>query len=237
LQAPREKPPAETTLVAQPAESPISSCPPTVSLEPSVSAVQNRANGRLWTAGVVGLLVGLPLSWLLSYAAHLMFYLGLFFFALFGLVIGAGMFRVASPRGPYRRGTVLLITTIVVLATWGTSIVFEAHGLPDDTATKALRNRNLKLNDQTVAQYREELMDQVRQFLREQYPPGGTLGYVQWVFRSGKLSTADVPALQKDMRLDQRGYAWMIRVVLSIGLLAFGVASQTLGLTRFPLGK
>jgi hypothetical protein len=75
--------------------------------------------GRFWLGILVALVVSIPFCWLLSFAALLPFYIGLFFFALFGLVFGAVVCRVAARRGPYGSGTVLAGTTLLVFAVWG----------------------------------------------------------------------------------------------------------------------
>src|SRR3990172_853649 len=78
----------------------------------------SRSHARWWCATAAGTVVSLPLAWLLSYAAMLPFYLGLFFFMLFGLVIGAVAFRVAAPGRPYHRFAVLAGTTLIVGVCW-----------------------------------------------------------------------------------------------------------------------
>ena len=52
---------------------------------------------RWWLAVLAGVAVTLPVAWLLSFAGTLPFFLGVFFFALFGLLIGAVIYRVAAP--------------------------------------------------------------------------------------------------------------------------------------------
>ncbi|MBN1489250.1 MAG: hypothetical protein JXA69_04975, partial [Phycisphaerae bacterium] len=55
-----------------------------------------------WAASVIaGLALGLPFAWLLAVLAFLPFYLGLFFFTLIGLLIGAVQFRVGKPAVPW----------------------------------------------------------------------------------------------------------------------------------------
>ena len=91
------------------------------------AAERNSTTARWWAGVVAGAIASLPLAWLLSYAAFLMFFLGLFFFALFGLLIGAVVYRVAFGNQPYSRTTVLLGTTILVAVPWTFSIVKEAR--------------------------------------------------------------------------------------------------------------
>lgn len=176
----------------------------------------------------VGLAVSLPLSWLLSYAGALMFYLGLFFFALFGLIIGAATFRVACVARPYRRKHVIAGTTLLVLVPWSLSMLKEGRDFADDVAARTVHEKSLDLKGNTVAQHRKIVTSDVRAYLREHYPPGGVRGYMRWVVVDGKISRTDVSSLAKNWHHGQTGFVWVIRVVLSLALLTFGVATQTL---------
>jgi hypothetical protein len=100
-------------------------------------------------------------------------------------------------------------------------------------ATKAADDRRVILGNRTLDEYRAEVREQVHTFLRERYPPGGTVGYIRWITTSGELSQADVPLLARSLDRGQARYWWLIRVALSVGLLAFGVGSQTL-LLKLP---
>ncbi len=193
----------------------------------------NRPGGsaRWWLAVLVGLIVAMPYAWLLSYAGMLLLYLGLFFFVLFGVAIGAVVYRVASPGRPYKRWAVLAGTTIIVLTTWLVSLVKESRDFPRDVAIKA-GNQARSIGDQTIQEFHTAVQDDVRRFLRETYPPGGTIGYARWILLSGELKTEQIAALRRPMEPPQRGYGWAIRVVLSIALLAYGVGSQTFLLRR-----
>lgn len=182
--------------------------------------------GRWWMAVVVGLAVSAPFVWLLSYGAALPYYLGLFFFVLFGLVIGAVMHRIAAPGRPYGRGALLTGTTIVVLAGWWGTIVFEARGFPSDMAEEASKMARRTIND--VAAFRSTVTQDVRRYLREAYPPGGTFGYVRWILSSGELPKGDVKEFHRTFHAPQRRIGWAVRIVLSLALYAFGIGSQTL---------
>jgi len=177
----------------------------------------------------VGTVVSMPLAWLLSYAATLPFYLGLFFFALFGLIIGAVIHRVAAECRPYNPRLLVAGTTVVVLAVWIVSIVMETRDFPGDMAARA-SSQTRTLGDRSLAEFRTAVADDIRRFLREDYPPGGAVGYVLWVLTSGELEKDRIAGLTRTLIPRQRRYSWAIRAVLSIVLLAFGVGSQTLAL-------
>ncbi len=185
------------------------------------------STARWWLGVTVGTAVSLPFGWLLSHTASLPYYLGLFFFVLFGLVVGAIIHRVAAPRRPYTTGVILAGSTVVVLVGWAFSIAVEGHALPAGLADIAARS-TLSLGDRTLAEYHDYIADQVRGFLRDDYPPGGTIGYVHWVLTSGEITKGRIESVRRTLRQPQRKVRWAVRVVLSVGLWAFGIASQTL---------
>ena len=192
--------------------------------------IRSDGSGLLWWLAVaVGVIVSMPFAWLLSYAAALPFYLGLFFFVLFGLVIGAIMHRVASRRRPYRRAAVLAGTIIVAGAGWIVSIVVEGLAFPDDMGDDAIK-RTLSVGDRSPEDYRAAVAQKVRLFLHERYSPGGLVGYVRWVLTSGELKKGEIEGVKVTLRRTQRGYRWAIRVALSIAFFGFGIGSQTLPL-------
>jgi len=184
---------------------------------------------RWWTAVGVAALPALPLAWLLSYGASLPFYLGLFFFMLFGLMIGAVAYRVAAPQKPYATMPLLVGTTFLVALPWSLSLIKEARDFPDDVARKvSMRTRDI--GDRSVEEFRNLVASDVRALLVDRYGPGQVWGYVRWVLTNGELKLGDLPTLNNPVPMapaQTRGW-WAFRVVASIALLGFGVASQTL---------
>lgn len=187
--------------------------------------------GRLWAGAFVGAIVAIPLAWLLSYGATLPFLLGIFFFALFGLIIGAATFRVAAPRKPYGKTAVLTVTTALVAYVFAFALVKESRDLPSDIAKKAAK-KTADLGGRTGAEYRADVATEVEHYLQTRYAPGGTFGYVRWVLTNGKIARGGLPSVDADLTALQTRTTWAIRVVLSIALLAFGIGSQTLGLAK-----
>ena len=82
--------------------------------------------------------VSVPFAWLLSYGAALMALLGLFFFALFGLVIGAVAYRFGAPVRPIPITHIRIGTAIIVLICWCLSFAKEARDFPTDKANVAI---------------------------------------------------------------------------------------------------
>jgi len=205
---------------------------PDVTAPPVEFAVSREtSSARWWWATAAGVIVSLPFAWLLSYAAALPFYLGLFFFMLFGLVIGAVTYRLAAPGRPYGRFAVLAGTTLIVGVCWTTSLVKESTDFPVDLAADAV-GRARDIGQRSVEEYRAAVADEVRGFLSDHYPPGGVVGYVRWILLSGEMKKGEIPSFDQTLRRTPARLGWAIRVVLSIGLLGFAVGSQTFALRR-----
>jgi len=197
----------------------------------AIAATPSPSPARWWWATAAGTIVSLPLSWLLSYAAMLPFYIGLFFFMLFGLVIGAVTFRVAAPGRPYRRFAVLTGTTLIVVVCWSLSLVKESRDFPADIADDTVR-RSRDIGRQSADDYRTAVAQEVRAFLRVRHPPGGVLGYAHWMLLEGEIKKGAIPSFDQTLRRSPARIGWAVRVVLSIALLAFALGSQTLPLSR-----
>jgi hypothetical protein len=186
---------------------------------------------RWWLAVGVGTVIVVPFAWLLSYVAALPFFIGLFFFLLFGLIVGAIMHRTASARRPYTDRPLLVGTTVVVLVGSLIPVYVEARDFPKDMAEHAL-TRSTFLGDRTGEEYKAAVRDEVRLKLRERFPPGGTLGYVKWVLKEGEWRKGELEGVRQTLGVYPCGFAWAVRVALSVGLLGFGIGSQTLALRR-----
>lgn len=181
---------------------------------------------RWWIGVTVGTVLIAPLGVLLSYAATLPFFLGLFFFVLFGLIIGAITHRVAAAGRPYAMPSLIVGTTVIVLVGWAVSLYQEAHDFPSDMSEQASRT-TLDIGDQGRAAFRAEVEASIARHLLDKYAPGGSLGYVRWVLADGKLRPGTIPGIRTTLEAAHRGLTWVIRVVLSLALLAFGIGSQT----------
>lgn len=208
----------------------------TVDAEPSGMDLADRgaaspgsSSSRWWIGVAVGLVLAFPFGWLLSYAATLPFFLGPFFFALFGLVIGAVIHRVASPGRPYAPGVLVIGTTLIVLLIMSITIINESRDFPGEMAAQAAK-RTRTLEGRTIYEYRADVSAGARRFLEVKYPPGGTLGYVRWIVTSGEVAPGEIEGVKRRLSPQQGGIIWSIRVVLSFALLGFGIGSLTLNL-------
>lgn len=190
-----------------------------------------RQPGRWPLAMLAGVLLALPLGWLLAFGALLPFFLGLFFFLLFGLVLGAAMYRVGRPARPLSRAPLLAGTACVVLALLAVSLWVEARSLPHQVAIFA-REKIRKLPEGlTREQFLVDSAADVTRHLNERFPPGGVVGYVRWCILDSRLEppVGDLPVVFKS---SQPRFWWLFRVVASIALLGFGIHSQAGELRR-----
>lgn len=208
----------------------------------SVPIPPRPASARWWWAIAAGVALAVPFGWLLSFAAALLAMLGLFFFMLFGLFIGAVMYRIGQAARPVSLWKLKLGAALVVFVGWTFSIAVEAHDFPGDVARRALKTKAFRQRPgqtreapgRPPQEITEEIVRHVRSYLRETYPPGGTIGYVRWAVTSNEFPV-NVSGVQQTIRLHfggNRGW-WMIRSLLSIVLFAFAVYSLV-RILRFP---
>jgi hypothetical protein len=191
---------------------------------------------------IAGCVVGVPAGCLLAYLALLPMFLGLFFFLLVGMVVGAVTFRFGKAAAPIPPTTLRLIGAAVAVLVWTTGLVVEYLDFPREAA-RAVRH---SLAQNLTADQQDELADRTRQHVLTQLTGrdfrGGFLdhllafsGYLKWAATRG---TMRCPRIFDDsthtVRLSQRGIGWLIRVIVSLGLLAFAILSQVLGLAKAP---
>lgn len=193
----------------------------------SDGAACRRPSGRWWLGVLVGCLLALPVGWLLSYGASLPFFLGLFFFVLFGLVIGAVMHRIASQQRPFRRAPLLVGTVAVVIVLLVASLVNEARDFPMDMA-KDVSAKTRDIGGSTLEAFQARVAADVRLYLRQRFAPGGSIGYFRWILAGGEVRKDHLSPLRMTYVRRPNGWAWAVRVLLSVVALAFGIGSQTL---------
>ncbi|HQE27535.1 MAG TPA: hypothetical protein PL151_07235 [Phycisphaerae bacterium] len=202
------------------------------------SVVSNASAGQAATrwigwALVAGLALTIPAGVLLGYLAALPFFLGLFFFMLVGLLIGAVMFRVAAkaPRPPV--GAIWLLGSVVSGATLVVSLWAEYRALP--AGVEKLVRGSIAESFAGREDERVRLKHGVHEFvateLARAYPPGGFLGYLRWAATDGKLKCPRILRTSTvEYRLAQRQVLWAVRVALSMLLMEAMIVSQLLAL-------
>lgn len=222
-----------------PLETPGPDAPTTV--EPVALPSEPPRPGGALAALVAGLIAALALGLtLLTWALSLMFMLGLFFFMLFGLLVGAVMFRFGARSRPMPRGRIVLITTLVALTAWTTALVKEAHDFPRDFVAGIIHDKKmgrlpLYIPPQSggLEQVRGEVQTFIDGYLEKQYPPGGMLGYVRYV-SAGAPIELDIPSQLKKFTIKPRvtPWVWWTRGLLALPLIWLTIYSVTAGLAR-----
>ncbi|MCH7814236.1 MAG: hypothetical protein IID40_09475 [Planctomycetes bacterium] len=182
---------------------------------------------------LAGVGVGLPIGWLLCYGALLPFFLGLFFFTLFGLLVGAVVFRVVQGARPIPRSRIAGGTAVVVLAVMTVSLTVEGRDFPDQVGDFACQKARRLPEGMTASEFRQASAQQVDDYLSERFAPGGVVGYFRWALTSGELKPP-LAMLRVPFRASQFRYWWALRVVLCAVLLSYGVYSQVAPLAKLP---
>ncbi|GMU24382.1 MAG: hypothetical protein AMXMBFR13_44560 [Phycisphaerae bacterium] len=193
------------------------------------------SRGRAGIMLIVGVLLGLPVGWLLASLAILPFQLGLFFFLLLGLLIGAFMYRAGRPAAPMARPLLWTTGMAVALAIWLTSLLVEYNNAITRDAPKAVRDsmRRTSLTTEQVQELRQGTTQAFSATLKENYAPGGFVGYVRWAATSGEVQLPKVVrSSTTTYQLKQRPISWIIRVVLSLLFMSGAILSQVLGLSQ-----
>ena len=103
------------------------------------------------------------------------------------------------------------------------------HG---DMGRRVVNDVSLDLGQRSTAEYRAVVADEVRFFLQTNHGSSTTLGYIRWVVASGEIPSGALASVERPLRTGQSGMWWVVRVVLSIALLAFGIGSQTFSLRQ-----
>lgn len=206
--------------------------PPSAQSSPQADAwVETQLSARWMIAVGAGCLAGLPIGWLLAFGALLPFYLGLFFFVLLGLVLGAIVFRIGQVDRPLPRRRIVIGTGCVLAVTWLASLTTEARVFPGQVAQMAVEQYPKLPEGTTLASFRATSTAGIVNHLQENYAPGGLIGYARWAITSSRLDPP-VGQLRKPFVASQGRFGWSLRVLLSALLLGYGIYSQLSALTR-----
>jgi len=215
---------------------PDSDNPPSSTIAPSdADSTPYPTGGGIIVPFIAGLIVASALAYLLlSFALSLVAMLGLFFFMLFGLIIGATMYRVGDKTKLVARNKALSATVMVTLVCWSIAIVREAVDYPSDFAAAAIENPHIRKRGK-VDEVRAEFDAFIRDYLATEYPPGGIWGYFKMT-ASGKPIEFDAASQVKTVWIKPRVqvWVWFTRGILSLVLLFFGIWSQVSLLTKPP---
>jgi len=187
---------------------------------------------HFYVSFLAGAFAGAASAWILAYLVALPMMLGVVFFLLDGVMVGMLVSRIAQPAMPVRKQWLWLSGSSIALLTVVVGLAIECELLPDDVAGAVLVEQDEDMPEQAEQAQVAAIGDSLAGFLENGYPPGGFLGYLHWAAADGKFIAPHYSDDRTTLyELPQAGWAWVIRVVLSLACLAGGIFWQILPLT------
>ncbi len=203
-------------------------------MDTNQTPMQTTPNWRpvLDRSAAIATLIGIPFTILLMYCAWLPVLMGMYFFILGGMLVGSIWFRLASHVRPVPAAAVRLrLLTMLVLLT-GLYLVSEYY-VKVGHLTRDLTNLTLQYHPVATLTERQardhEAAAHVQQTLRRYGP--GPLGYLAWAVTDGQLPPMD-KYTAKTITLPQRQAFYILRVVVSVTLLWYGLHLMSKDLTK-----
>jgi hypothetical protein len=200
--------------------------PSRVVLPAPTPATRSGNNPGQWLLTVVLATMMLALlDWLLARLIWLPLYFGLFFFLIAGLLVGAVSFRMARSARPIPRAQIITGVVLIALASSLVTVVWE-YRFVAATAGGERRFPDAR-NAATDAGRRpaEVEVQAARAFvsaLREEYKPGGPIGYVRWAIASGRMELT-VDGCRDTVSIEHHGLVWPLRSLAGMLLLGIGL--------------
>jgi hypothetical protein len=191
----------------------------------NTSARRATSTSAWWMARIVALALMTPLAWLLARLVWIYYFFGLFFFLVAGLLVGAVAFRMARPARPIARGRLLrgilqLAVVVILLTTVFEFLHFrDTVGLPPKFAEA--RNAAVQAG-RSARDVQSVAAEAYTKYLLDSYPPGGTIGYIQWTVREGTTSLS-VDGVKETVHTAHAGWVWPVRTLAAGILLAAGL--------------
>lgn len=180
-------------------------------------------------AQLVGIAIALALTWLLARVIWLPFYFGIFFYLIAGLLVGAISFRVARSVRPLRTPRLVQGVVLMTLVAMGASVTWEYRNIAATVADPprfARARQSLQASGRSVGPVQEEATQAFRTYLRNDYSPGGVLGYAQWAIDKGQVRLVVLDGFADEASIPHRGIAWLLRTTIAGVLFAAGLWSQ-----------
>jgi hypothetical protein len=185
--------------------------------------------GVLNRSAGIATLIGVPFIILLMYCAWLPLLMGMYFFILGGLLVGAIWFRLAArvrpvPAGAVRLRMFVMLAVLVAIYMLSEYVVKRGH-LARDMAKLTVKMRPVSGPIESQAREREarerEAADHVQRSLRRYGP--GPVGYWIWAATDGRLPPMEPYTGKESIELRQRQAFYVLRVVASVVLLWYGL--------------
>ncbi|OWY73073.1 hypothetical protein B7486_01630 [cyanobacterium TDX16] len=190
--------------------------------------IRSSSLGRLWLGFAVAQAMLACLCPLLARLIWLPFYFGLFFFLVGGLLVGAATFRLARPIRPIGRRPLLGGALVVGVVTFAIATVFECRHFANTVSDppKFATARNAVVRDGgSLREFEGRAADTFIREITKQYSNIGPLAYALWTIKAGKM-TLVVDGQSETVSTDHAGWAWLVRALAEILLLAGGLWSS-----------
>jgi hypothetical protein len=204
-------------------------------VDPQQAQVTAPANWRavLNRSAVIATLIGVPFIILLMYCAWLPLLMGMYFFILGGMLVGAIWFRLAArvrpvPVGAVRLRMFAMLAVLVAIYMLSEYVVKRGH-LSRDMAKLTVQMRPVKSLAELHAR-EQEAADHVRRSLRRYGP--GPVGYWIWAATDGRLPPMEPYTGKESIELRQRQAFYVLRVIASVVLLWYGLRLMAKDLAR-----
>jgi hypothetical protein len=199
-------------------------------------------SGSLLTGWIVAAVVGMGLGIILTWLAVLPFLLGLYFFLLAGLLLGAIIARFGKSDSPQPKGRIWAASVTIACLVWMVTLVVEYVTFPRDAFEEVLTSLPAYVPQEDRPELREAVYHAVLSELLDRPSDGGIadwiLGfpaYLSWVATDGTMRCPRILAEGTRSLVVRQGQTlWIMRVIISLLLLVFAVSALPLGLTRPP---
>ncbi|HWL93351.1 MAG TPA: hypothetical protein VNT79_07435 [Phycisphaerae bacterium] len=196
---------------------------------------QNRRRSWVLTA-LTALAVLFALDWLLGWIIWLPLYSGLFGFLVAGLIAGGIAFRIARPLRPVRTGQLVALALVLGVVNSSVALYWEyhhvAHGVGDLPGFGKLLARAYRAG-RPIDEVTDRVVREFKARLRDEYPPGGAVGYARWCFAGGEMKVS-VDDASDHVTVSHRRWVWLIRSIAAALLTCTGLWFSFEGL-RSPL--
>jgi hypothetical protein len=184
------------------------------------------ARRRAWDWSlVVSFLLLAGLSWLLVRLVWLPYYFGLFFYLIAGLLVSGIAFRIARTARPLSKVTILTGILSIAVAAGCAALYWEyrdrASSIGEYPRFSAARAA-AQTTGQSVSEVERAAVSAFRATLQSEYPPGGPIGYARWATASGEMKLT-VKGIEDTVSISHRGWAWPVRTVAGMLLIALGL--------------
>jgi hypothetical protein len=177
--------------------------------------------------------IGAGLSKLLAAAGLLPFVfgvVGIFFFMLVGLLLGAILYRFGLAGRGWPRGLLIGSILIPTLATSAGTLVFEYRSFVRGKADELMRQNGM--NPREHLERTERMAERIEEQWRRQCGVGGIGGYIAWSVRGSSFLCGPEDGRKLRIAHPQGGIWWLVRAVVSFAAMGWAVGAQV-----YPLRK